>query len=98
MMVTETVLDVELRKCSPVLDHPRSDVEPSDLGAREPGLTLLTVPAPPRVRAAWSSVRSFVQWVEVVCAPAVAEELIWVRHCTDPSILGDPAALAAGAA
>src|SRR3954453_20516279 len=99
MIVTETVLDVELRKCSPVLDHPRrSDVERGDLGAREPGRTLLTVPVSRRVTAAWWSVRSFVQWVEGLCAPAVAEELIWGRHCIDPSILGEPTALAAGAA
>src|SRR4051812_5696611 len=99
MIVTETVLDVELRKCSPVLDHPRrSAVERGDLAAREPGLTLLTVPVSRRVPAAWRSVRSFLQRAEGLCARAVSEELTWSRHCTAPSILGGPTAPAAGAA
>src|SRR4051812_18600644 len=98
MMVTETVLDVELRKCNPVLIHPRrSDFEPSAGGASEPGLTLLAVPVPRRATDAWWSPRALVHCVEVDWEPPVAEELIWVRHCTEPASWGELAALAAGA-
>src|SRR4051794_33209461 len=97
MIVTETVLDVELRKCNPALTQPCRSVEDRDaLAAAEPGLTLLAA-RPSRRGAAAAKPLSFVHRVAVVRALDVAEELIWVWHCTEPPPTGEPTALAAGA-
>src|SRR5919112_2326658 len=97
MIVTETVLEVELRKCRPVLTQPRRSVEErSCFAVPEPGLTLLgTRPSrPASVRAPPAT--SFAQRVVAVPVPEVAEELITFSHCSDPLTCG-VLALAAGA-
>jgi hypothetical protein len=99
MIVTETVLDVEFRKCSPVLTHPRSSAEERTfLAVLDPGLKPVGARPSRRDTAAWWRAGAFVQRVDVAPVPDVAEELICVRHCIEPPPADGAAALAAGAA
>jgi hypothetical protein len=82
MIVTETVFDVELRKCTPVLTQPRRSAEErTALAGRtawpcvEPGRTLVSVRDAAADKAS-DLLPARVQLVEVVALPDVADESI----------------------